>query len=163
MNPQSIASSLNGNYLAVANSNSSSVTFFNATGGTLQQPATSSLPPNSTYCVSITFSTSGTYTLTANLYSNDVSLIPVLLGSSQGDGDGSSGTSEDSGSLPLGLIIGTTVGIPVGLTALTAATVGTILLFYKYRQYHHRAPPQASILISHQWSRISKTTKISLK
>ncbi len=81
-------------------------------------------------CVSITFSPSGTYALTANLYSNDVSLIPVLLGGSQGGGDESTGSS-----LPLGVIIGATVGIPLGLTALTAATVGALLLFYKFRQY----------------------------
>ncbi len=87
-NPQSIASSIDGKYLATANSNSSSVKFFNATS--LSQALSQSLPANSSYCVGIAFASNSAYVLTANYDSNDVSVVPLLLGAvSEGDaGDG---------------------------------------------------------------------------
>ena len=64
---------------------------------------------------------------TANSASNDVSVFP-LLGSGTGSGS----------NLPLGLIIGTTVGIPAGLVLITVIGGVSTWLFYKYVQHRKR-------------------------
>ncbi len=67
--------------------------------------------------------------VTANSASNDVSALP-LLDVAEGEGDGSS--------LPLGVIIGTTIGIPAGLAFLAAGISMLSCLTYKYIQHKRR-------------------------
>ncbi len=130
--PVFIAVSSNGAYLATANSGSNSITLFSSINDILDQGTSYYLPDQSSDDEALTFSpleSSGNMVIvTANKASNDVSVFP-LLGTSTGTGDGGS-------NLPLGVIIGTTVGVPVafGLLAVTGAV--TSCLLYKYLHKH---------------------------
>ena len=103
---------------------------FKADGSKLSKGTSYVLPANSTNCVSVAFSpesSSATYAATANKDTNNVSVFPLFGSLGTGDGD----------DLPLGAIIGTTVGVPVGFAVLTAAAV-TAGLLYRYVQLHQR-------------------------
>ena len=134
INPQGLAIPADGTYLATANSGSNSISIFTLANGTLEHGATSySLPGDSIDCVALSFwptnNEGNTFVATANLYSNDVSVFRLLGGASSGDG---------GSSLPLGAIIGTTVGAPLGLVLIaTGITLGGFL-FYKYMQRGNR-------------------------
>lgn len=125
VSPQSIASSPDGSQLATANTDSSTITVFTTTDGMLDQGTIYRLPAHSKACAAVAFYPSHKskgVVATANSNSNDVSVLVVGV---PGAGDGSS--------LPLGAIIGTTVGIPLALSFLAATAGIGAWLFYKYR------------------------------
>ncbi len=133
VNPLFIAASTNGAYLATANSGSNTITVFTVTNGVLDQGTSYALPAQSSTDVAIAFSSvslsnGNTLAATANSESNDVSVFSLI------------NTSGDGGSsLPLGVIIGTTVGIPVGCATLTAIVAIGFLLYRYLHTYKGRA------------------------
>jgi hypothetical protein len=133
--PLSIAYSPINSYLATADGGSHSITLFTVANQTADNAISYSLPDNSTDCVSVTFAPpiggiNTTYLATANSDSNDVTLF-ILLG--QGNPD-SMGTNA---SIPIGIIVGATVGgvILIGLTIATA--IGAFILCKHLHKKHH--------------------------
>lgn len=128
-NPQALAVSPNGDYLALT-SGGNKIVVFPLNDGVLGTGSTIALPANSTNPVAVAFTSvlngRETYVASANYRSSDVAVAPLFGGVGVGDGD--SGTNN------LAIIIPTVIG---GALAFTVP-VAVIVSYFVYRFIRNR-------------------------